>query len=48
MVCCEECRFFEWHPFIREGDWTCYCGASDLAVDPYDSADDCEDFKEIE
>ena len=46
MDCCENCKYFDLHPFIREGDWTCYCTAKDTTADPNDFP--CEEFEEIE
>lgn len=43
---CEECKHFDLHPFIREGDWTCYCDLTGKVADPCDI--ECENFEEGE
>ena len=30
---CETCKYFDLHPFIRDGDWTNYCELFNIALD---------------
>ena len=41
---CEMCKYFDLHPFIREGDWTNYCDKTDKAI--VNELDICEYFEE--
>lgn len=43
---CEDCEYFNEHPFIREGDNTDYCDLTDKEVDAYQNI--CDRFKEME
>ena len=36
MERCEDCWYFDEHPFIRENDWTSYCMMTDKETD-YDN-----------
>lgn len=40
---CECCKFFDEHPFIREGDYMDYCRLSEKPTSP---SNNCENFVE--
>lgn len=45
IVSCEECKYFDEHPFVREGDFRNFCKLTNEQV--Y-AEDICEDFDECD